>query len=337
MENAICPACQGRQISTVDRVSTSDLIWLYAQVGLDVAPYFKGIPEIELNKCKICDLGFFTPACAGDDLFYEQLQQFDWYYQDDKPEYAHARDLVGSSDAVLEVGCGKGAFRSWLPAEVQYTGLEFNDEAIRKARSAGLDVIRQPIEEHAGKERGKYDVVCCFQVLEHIPQPRGFVHACVEALKPGGKLIIAVPAEDSFLSMAVDAHLNMPPHHALRWSDRALKNLALREGLDVVELWHEPVASFHEDWRKDILALHYFAQIGLSKHKLIDRSLIRRLLGRLLENSAIRDFFAARASKKLTRAHGHTVVLVASKPVLVLDEVPDTKEPDLQVADCLVS
>lgn len=336
MESAVCPACRGREITTIDRVSTHDLQGLYGRAGIDVSRYFAATPEIRLNKCTACDLGFFAPHCAGDDVFYEQLQKFDWYYQDEKPEYGYARNHVQRRDAVLEVGCGKGAFRAWLPDSVQYTGLEFNDEAIRKARSAGLDVVRQTVEEHAAAAPGKYDVVCSFQVLEHVPEPLGFLRACVEALKPGGKLVIAVPSEDSFLGLAADAHLNMPPHHALRWTDRALRNLAMRHGLDEVELWHEPVAPFHDEWHKDTLARFYFVHLGLRKKKLVDRSLTGKVLARLLRNRSIRDFFASQALRHHPcAAHGHTVVLVATRPVMVRGEIPISSEDILRMSRAL--
>jgi 2-polyprenyl-3-methyl-5-hydroxy-6-metoxy-1,4-benzoquinol methylase len=315
MPNDVCPACLGGEIKAVDTVAASGLKKLYSQVGLDVSPYLDATSEIRMNKCLACDLGFFEPHCAGDDVFYEQLQKFDWYYQSEKPEYGYSRRFISDADTVLEVGCGKGAFRSWLPASTEYTGLEFNDAAIRRARSDGLHVLKQPVQEHAESAPEKYDVVCSFQVLEHVPEPRGFVQGCVRALKPGGKLILAVPAEDSFLSIASDAHLNMPPHHALRWTDRALRNLAAREGLSVVDLWHEPVASFHEDWHKDTLAHHYFVRLGLNKHKLVGRTFMGKLLGRLFRKQAIRNFFAAKAAKQFPLAKfGHTVVLVAGKP-----------------------
>jgi len=323
MHNEVCPACLGKEIKTVDRIATEHLDSLYRRAGLDVSRYLASTEEIRLNKCVACDLGFFTPHCAGDDLFYEKLQQFDWYYQSEKPEYEYARRFVSGGDKVLEVGCGKGAFAAWLPGSSAYTGLEFNAEAVRKARAAGLQVLKQPVEAHAAIAPGKYDVVCSFQVLEHVPQPREFVKACVQALKPGGKLILAVPAEDSFLGVAEDAHLNMPPHHALRWSDRALRNLAHREGLSVINLWHEPVADFHEEWHKDTLAQHYFVQLGLRKLTLINQSLTGKVLGRLLRVRSVRDFFAAKAAKRLAYAkHGHTVVLVAGKAVRSVPVTP---------------
>lgn len=318
MQNEVCPACLGAKYKTLDRVDTRDLIELYGREGVDVSRHFEATPEIRMNRCLTCDLVFFSPHCAGDGRFYEQLQKFDWYYQDEKPEYAYARNFISGSELVLEVGCGKGAFRAWLPESTKYVGLEFNDEAVRKARASGLNVIKQSVEEHAAQAAGKYDVVCSFQVLEHVPDPRAFVHACVQALRPGGKLILAVPSEDSFLGMATNAHLNMPPHHVLRWSDRALRRLALREGLFVIELWHEPVAEVHEDWHKETLARHYFVGLGLARKTLVDRSFTGKVLGRVLRSERVKDFFASRvAGRAAHAAHGHTVALVASKPVRV--------------------
>jgi SAM-dependent methyltransferase len=310
-----CPACRGPQIETIGKILTDDLKGLYARAGLDVSRYFKGTKEIEMNKCSACDLRFFVPHCAGDDAFYEELQKFDWYYQSEKPEYGYSQRFVGGQDAVLEVGCGKGAFRSFLPASTEYTGLEFNDEAVRRARSSGLNVLKESIEDHAAAAANKYDVVCSFQVLEHVPQPEGFVRACVEAIRPGGRLIIAVPSEDSFLGVASNAHLNMPPHHALRWTDEALRNLAHREGLSVVDVWHEPVASFHEEWHKDTLAHHYFVMLGLNRGRLIGRTFVSKVLDRLFRIRLVRDYCAAQATTRFPQSKfGHTVVLVASKP-----------------------
>lgn len=312
MPDNTCPACGSAAVSTTATVRTSDLIHSYRSMGIDAATYLATTPEIAMHQCRACDLGFFSPPCAGDGAFYEQLQRFDWYYQDEKPEYAFAGGHVAAGSRVLEVGCGKGAFRAWLAPDVAYTGLEFNDEAVRKAQAAGLDVRKQPVQEHAAAG-ARYDVVCSFQVLEHVTDPKGFVHACVQALVPGGKLIIAVPAQDSFLAVAPNAPLNMPPHHVSRWSDQALARLAQREGLATVELWHEPVAPFHREWQAQTLAHHYFALRGLARTALIERGLRYRLIGRLLRYKPLRDRLAASvARRKPQLAAGHTVVLVAS-------------------------
>ncbi|VXC51963.1 bifunctional 2-polyprenyl-6-hydroxyphenol methylase/3-demethylubiquinol 3-O-methyltransferase UbiG [Massilia sp. 9I] len=309
-----CPGCGAAAGALVDSLPTADLAELYRRRGIEVSAYFETTALIRRFRCQACDLGYFSPPCPGDGPFYEQLQTQSWYYQDEKPEYDYAARFIQAGQRVLEVGCGKGAFHAWLPSKVSYRGLEFNMEAVQKAQAAGLDVRKQSIEEHATRHPAAYDRVCSFQVLEHVPEPASFVHACVDALAPGGLLIIAVPAEDSFLAVAANAPLNMPPHHVLRWSDRALRNLANREGLVLKDLWHEPIAPFHRDWQLQALAHHYLAR---RRARLIDHSLRYRLAARLLQRQSIRDWLAqraVRASPDLER--GHTVILVAEKPAL---------------------
>ena len=311
MPERICPACSADDTEAVDAVDRADLIRSYRQKGIDVGAYLHG-DSITLCHCNHCELGFFDPACVGDGLFYEQLQTQDWYYQDDKPEYAHAAKLIHEDSSVLEVGCGKGAFRSWLPQSIRYTGLEFNDEAVQKARAAGLDVRKQPVEAHVAASP-RYDVVCAFQVLEHVEHPKQFFHACVQALEPCGTLMIAVPAQDSFLAIAPNSPLNMPPHHVTRWTDRALANLAHSEGLRKADIWHEPVADFHKEWHATTLACHALARFSFYRPRLIDNSAHYRLLGRLVRIPALRSYLVRAALRMNPGLEvGHTVMLIAS-------------------------
>ena len=117
---------------------------------------------------------------------------------------------------MLEVGCGRGAFASLLKAQqpsVRYRGLEFNQAAVQAACAAGHDVVCRTLSDGAAQRPGHHDLVCHFQVLEHVPDPLAFTRDSVAARRPGGLLLVAVPAEDRFIGQQRDAWLNMPPHH----------------------------------------------------------------------------------------------------------------------------
>jgi 2-polyprenyl-3-methyl-5-hydroxy-6-metoxy-1,4-benzoquinol methylase len=269
---------------------------------------------IDLNVCNNCGLRWYSPLVAGDELFYEDLQKIDWYYQDYKPEYDFAKLHVADGNSILEVGCGKGAFRKFLQKEIHYRGLEFNEAAVEKARAEGLNVMAVPLSREAASRAGSYDVVCHFQVLEHVTEPRDFLYDCVKALRPGGKLIVAVPSDDSFLSIAENCWLNMPPHHLTRWTDQALKSALEIAGLQIQEIWHEPVASLHRDWYRKVMinaAVKRFVGSAVS----LEGDKLGSKVSKCLSNfPLLRDTLLRLAEPSFTfSGRGHTVCAVASK------------------------
>lgn len=125
--------------------------------------------------------------------------------------------------------------------------------------------------------------------------------------------MIAVPAEDSFLAIAPNSPLNMPPHHVTRWTDRALTHLAYSEGLQRTDIWHEPVASFHKEWHATTLAYHALTRFGLYRPRLVDNSARYRMLGRLVRMPTLRGYLVRSALKASPALEvGHTVMLIAS-------------------------
>lgn len=88
----------------------------------------EAIKELELCTCKDCALKFFTPTVTGNAAFYTALQQFPWYYMDEKDEFSLSLPFIKENDSLLEIGAGRGAFYDFLQAHgrkgVKYTGLE---------------------------------------------------------------------------------------------------------------------------------------------------------------------------------------------------------------------
>lgn len=313
-----CLLCGSGATRKIADLPTRVLVKGYRTSGLevDVAKLLASAgSRIELRHCTECDLRWYSPAIAGDADFYIALQRHDWYYQAEKAEYHFARHHVPAGARVLEVGCGHGALRCFLPTDLHYRGLEFNREAVLAAQRAGLDVALRSIEDEAHAKPEYYDVICHFQVLEHVVDPRSFMRACVQALRPGGLLIVAVPAEDSFVGLAKAAWLNMPPHHLSRWTDAALRNLFDSIGVVPELFWHEPVASYHLDWQRSVVihcalrSIFGFVPVALRSPRWLT-SLARRA-GTI---SWVATWLQLRGLREFPKvSNGHTVCLVGRK------------------------
>jgi 2-polyprenyl-3-methyl-5-hydroxy-6-metoxy-1,4-benzoquinol methylase len=220
----------------VQRFDIQKIINLYqTDFGISVKRFFENTDSLILMECMDTSYKFYYPYTVfGDTPFYEELQKVgerkfgnDNYYPEWKWEYAEGLKWVKRGESVLDIGCGSGAFIHKVNTEYgnKVVGLEFNRNALNECRNRGLEVHPVPIQEF-GKTFQKFDVVSYFQVLEHIEDPVNFIRASLEALKPGGTLIIAVPNNNPFyLCFEEYATLNLPPHHAGLWNKDAFSNL----------------------------------------------------------------------------------------------------------------
>ena len=244
MNDMKCPLCLSNRFELLESIAGKDLRKLYASmVDVNSLP-LELWEDCEYVLCKDCDLRFFYPAVCGDEKFYSTLQKYPWYYQDEKNEFGVAAAHLKPGMAVLDVGAGKGVFKQYASG-CEYTGLEFSEEAQKYASERGVLIERKSIEEFSADHPLSMDVVCSFQVLEHVSRPGSFLRSCVDALKPGGKMVISVPAFDGFTGNALNAALNLPPHHVSRWSNRSLESVARIYGLKLISLEIEEIQPIH--------------------------------------------------------------------------------------------
>ena len=241
------PLTNSTNIKLERSIKTALIIDKWQKDGIDVSRFFVNLDEIKLYRCLEYDYKFYYPFnLEGDNQFYQDLQKFSWYYMDWKWEYEQALRQVLPGDKVLEIGCGQGDFIKKLKDNnIDAIGLEFNDQAIEKCRAKGLIVAKQTIEEHASGNQAVYDVVCSFQVMEHIANINSALTASLQALKKGGQLIISVPNNDSFLGKDKYNLMNLPPHHMGLWDKQSLKNLEKIFNIKLEKIYIEPLQSYH--------------------------------------------------------------------------------------------
>jgi 2-polyprenyl-6-hydroxyphenyl methylase/3-demethylubiquinone-9 3-methyltransferase len=95
---------------------------------------------------------------------------------------------------VLDVGCGGGILAEAMARRAaQVTGIDLATKALGVARLHALDsgvtnveYLEVAAEALATERAGRFDVVTCMEMLEHVPQPSLVVQACATLARPGG-------------------------------------------------------------------------------------------------------------------------------------------------------
>lgn len=130
---------------------------------------------------------------------------------------------------VLEIGCGTGHNLAMLKSfgSLEASELDRCARAVANKRLPGK-VKNAKLPDLSMFKRNGYDLVALLDVLEHVPDDLASLRAIHMRLKPGGALILTVPANPWMWSAHDAAH-----HHFRRYTKRQLEELFLRSGLEV--------------------------------------------------------------------------------------------------------
>jgi len=168
-----------------------------------------------------------------DRIVYERMAAHDtthWWYRarrDILADYLARWGGLPQDARILEIGCGTGHNLPMLAQFGEIDAIEIDETAGAKASERlGKPVGTSPLPELTGVEPGSYDLVAVLDVIEHVEDDVAALKAIATALKPGGKILITVPAHQWMWS----AH-DVVNHHKRRYSKAGFAALLEKSGL----------------------------------------------------------------------------------------------------------
>lgn len=164
-----------------------------------------------------------------------------------------SRLLPESPGDVLEVGCGRGAAAARIAQRARsMVGCEPDARsfAVAKANIGAIASLYNCMSFELS-EADRFDTICAFEVLEHIEDDAAALAEWYGKLRPGGSLILSVPAWQARFAAA-----DRIAGHFRRYEPRAMREKLERAGFtDIhVELYGFPAGHFLEAFRNIVAA-----------------------------------------------------------------------------------
>ena len=174
----------------------------------------------------------------------------------------------GGEGRLLDFGCGVGGFVAKMKAAGwQAEGMDLSEDAVRVGRQAALTMHLGTLPG-AELEEGAYDALTMWQALEHVPSPTATLKAAWRMVRPGGRLLVAVPRFDS-LQRDWFGPAWFPldlPRHLTHFTRATLERQIDSAGFEVERTW--PV-------RRPANIRHSFAYLADDTGKALHRKLAR--------------------------------------------------------------
>jgi SAM-dependent methyltransferase len=210
----------------------------------------------------------------------------------DRWRWVRAR-LPGGRSRVLDAGSGTGNIATCtakLGHEVLGLSIteEWNELARERAAIVGAETLR--IQEFdlrdlrdRGGELGRFDVVVCCELIEHVRDDAALVADLASVLEPGGRLLLTTPSNDH--RPLVDEHVveEEGGHVRFGYSEGDLRAIVERAGLRVVEVGgvsgviSQQLTNLMRVIKRRSYALAWAVTLPLRALQLLDRPLTRTL------------------------------------------------------------
>lgn len=199
-----------------------------------------------------------------------------WWHRAKRDLVAEVLATAGATGPVLDIGCGTGAVLARLAAEGHHPvfGTDLSPVALDAARRRGPSVVRAEAERVPFRAAAA-GVVVSLDVIEHLDDDAAALREYRRVLRPGGLVVIAVPA----YAWAWSDH-DVSLGHRRRYRRSRLRAVAEAAGFDVVALSH-----FHS-WLTPVAYVVRRTPVrhlvrGEQEEASMGRPVLNRLLGRM--------------------------------------------------------
>jgi SAM-dependent methyltransferase len=171
-------------------------------------------------------------------IVYDRMAELDsrhWWYvarRDILAELIRRKVPLPAEPRILEIGCGTGHNLPMLARFGRVDAVEIDPIARAIASSRlGHAVHDAPLPHLAGVPQRAYDLVALLDVLEHVEADREALVSIAARLRPGGRILLTVPAHPWMWSSHDDAN-----HHKRRYTRKTLRAVIAEAGLKLDEL-----------------------------------------------------------------------------------------------------
>lgn len=168
-------------------------------------PFYRG--EWIVVKCKNCGFIYTNPIPFDLESYYSEeyfkdIRHKDKFYNTDGSIKISEGDYLNGIQAIenfskkrgtlLEIGAARGGFlRQVRKLGWEVSGVEISADAVKIAQENNLELYRGDYLDY--KPDKKYDVICMYQTLEHLPEPKRVLLKTHKELSENGLLVIEVP------------------------------------------------------------------------------------------------------------------------------------------------
>lgn len=172
---------------------------------------------------------------------YHELEDSLWWFVGRRDILSLFLKDVSPESNILEIGCASGAFLKMLEVKgfKNVQGIDISETAINQAKRRGLHKVQIADGQRLPFADNSFDIAIASDVLEHIEDDGQTLEEWRRILRPGGKLLVFVPAHPYLWSSHDEANL-----HVRRYTKNMLQKRIKEAGLEVQRIGYWNILLF---------------------------------------------------------------------------------------------